>query len=75
MNYTAKVFLRGNWMIKLITIVLIAVIIGALALGISAGALFVSTLLNFPGLVVLALLASISFILIAVTTKGGKINE
>lgn len=72
MNYTAKVFLNGNWMIKLITIVLIAVIIGALALGISAGALFVSTLLNFPGLVVLALLASISFILIAVTTKGGK---
>lgn len=69
MNYLANVFLNNNWFIKLITIVLLTIFLSGLVYVISAVSLFLSTVLNLPGLIVLALLASVSIILISVVTK------
>lgn len=69
MNYLANVFLNNNWMIKLITIVLLTIFLSGMVYVISALSLFLSTVLNLPGLIVLALLASVSIILISVVTK------
>lgn len=69
MNYLANVFLKNNWFIKLITIVLLTIILCGLVYVVSALSLFLSTVLNLPGLVVLALLASVSIILLAIVNK------
>lgn len=69
MNYLSRVFLNNNWMIKLITIVLLTIFLSGMVYVISALSLFLSTVLNLPGLIVLALLASVSIILISVVTK------
>lgn len=70
MNYLAKVFINNNWLVKLITIVLLTLILSGLVYVISAVALFLSTVLNLPGLVVLAFLASVSIILLAVVQQN-----
>lgn len=74
MNYLAKVFINNNWLVKLITIVLLTLILSGLVYVISAVSLFLSTVLNLPGLVVLAFLASVSLILLSVvkTVKEEK---
>ena len=69
MNYLSRVFLNNNWFIKLITIVLLTTFLSGMVYVISALSLFLSTVLNLPGLIVLALLASVSIILISVVTK------
>lgn len=69
MNYLADVFLNSNWFIKLITIVLLTIFLSGMVYVIIALSLFLSTVLNLPGLIVLALLASVSIILLAVVTK------
>lgn len=69
MNYLADVFLNSNWFIKLITIVLLTIFLSGMVYVIIALSLFLSTVLNLPGLIVLALLASVSIILISVVTK------
>lgn len=69
MQYLSRVFLNNNWMIKLITIVLLTIFLSGMVYVISALSLFLSTVLNLPGLIVLALLASVSIILISVVTK------
>lgn len=69
MNYLADVFLNSNWFIKLIIIVLLTIFLSGMVYVISAVSLFLSTVLNLPGLIVLALLASVSIILISVVTK------
>ena len=66
MNYLAKVFINNSWLVKLITIVLLTLFLSGLAYVISAVSLFLSTVLNLPGLVVLAFLASVSLILLSV---------
>lgn len=70
MNYLAKVFINNNWLVKLITIVLLTLFLSGLVYVISAVALFLSTVLNLPGLVVLAFLASVSLILLAVVQQN-----
>lgn len=74
MNYLAKVFINNNWLVKLITIVLLTLILSGLVYVISAVSLFLSTVLNLPGLVVLAFLASVSLVLLSVvkTVKEEK---
>ena len=74
MNYLAKVFINNNWLVKLITIVLLTLFLSGLAYVISAISLFLSTVLNLPGLIVLAFLASVSLILLSVvkTVKEEK---
>ncbi|UJQ43390.1 hypothetical protein [Staphylococcus phage vB_Sau_P68] len=74
MNYLAKVFINNSWLVKLITIVLLTLFLSGLAYVISAVSLFLSTVLNLPGLVVLAFLASVSLILLSVvkTVKEEK---
>lgn len=69
MNYLSNMFLKNNWFIKLIIIILITVILCALVYVVSALSLFLSTVLNLPGLIVLALLASVSIILLSVVRK------
>lgn len=69
MQYLSRVFLNNNWFIKLITIVLLTIVLCGLVYVVSALSLFLSTVLNLPGLIVLALLASVSIILISVVTK------
>lgn len=69
MNYLANVFLNSNWFIKIVTIVLLTIFLSGMVYVISALSLFLSTVLNLPGLIVLALLASVSIILISVVTK------
>lgn len=66
MNYLSRLFLKNNWMVKLITIVLLTIILSGMVYVISAVSLFLSTVLNLPGLVVLAFLASVSLILFSV---------
>lgn len=70
MNYLAKVFINNNWLVKLITIVVLTLFLSGLVYVISAVALFLSTVLNLPGLVVLAFLASVSIILLAVVQQN-----
>lgn len=69
MNYLANVFLNSNWFIKLITIVLLTIVLCGLVYVVSALSLFLSTVLNLPGLIVLAFLASVSIILLAIVNK------
>lgn len=69
MNYLADVFLNSNWFIKIVTIVLLTIFLSGMVYVVSALSLFLSTVLNLPGLIVLALLASVSIILISVVTK------
>lgn len=69
MNYLANVFLNSNWFIKMITIVLLTIILCGLVYVVSALSLFLSTVLNLPGLIVLAFLASVSIILLAIVSK------
>lgn len=69
MNYLANVFLNSNWFIKMITIVLLTIILCGLVYVVSALSLFLSTVLNLPGLIVLAFLASVSIILLAIVNK------
>lgn len=69
MNYLADVFLNSNWFIKLITIVLLTIFLSGMVYVIIAVSLFLTTVLNLPGLIVLALLASVSIILISVVKK------
>ena len=69
MNYLANVFLNNNWFIKMITIVLLTVILCVLVYVISAVSLFLSTVLNLPGLIVLAFLASVSIILLSIVNR------
>lgn len=69
MNYLANVFLNNNWFIKMVTIVLLTIILCVLVYVVSALALFLSTVLNLPGLVVLALLASVSIILLSIVNR------
>lgn len=69
MNYLANVFLNNNWFIKMITIVLLTIILCVLVYVISAVSLFLSTVLNLPGLIVLAFLASVSIILLAIVNR------
>lgn len=66
MNYLAKVFINNNWLVKLVTIVLLTLLLSGLVYVISAISLFLSTVLNLPGLIVLAFLASVSLILLSV---------
>ncbi|WRW34419.1 hypothetical protein CF7_0183 [Staphylococcus phage CF7] len=66
MNYLARLFLKNNWMVKLVTIVLLTIILSGMVYIISAVSLFLSTVLNLPGLVVLAFLASVSLILFSI---------
>ncbi len=66
MNYLAKVFLNNNWFIKMVTIVLLTIILCGLVYVVSALSLFLSTVLNLPGLIVLAFLASVSLILFSI---------
>jgi len=70
MNYLAKVFINNNWLVRLITIVLLTLLLSGLVYVISAISLFLSTVLNLPGLVVLAFLASVSLILLAVVQQN-----
>ncbi|UXR08166.1 hypothetical protein [Staphylococcus phage vB_ScaM-V1SC04] len=74
MNYLAKVFINNNWLVKLITIVLLTLLLGGLVYVISAVALFLSTVLNLPGLVVLAFLASVSLILFSIVHNSKEDN-
>lgn len=69
MNYLANIFLNNNWFIKLITIVLLTIVLCGLVYVVSALSLFLSTVLNLPGLIVLAFLASVSIILLAIVNK------
>ena len=69
MNYLASVFLNSNWFIKMVTIVLLTIILCVLVYVVSALSLFLSTVLNLPGLIVLAFLASVSIILLAIVNK------
>ena len=69
MNYLADVFLNSNWFIKLITIVLLTIFLSGMVYVIIALSLFLSTVLNLPGLIVLAFLASVSIILLAIVNK------
>jgi len=69
MNYLANVFLNNNWFIKIITIVLLTIILCGLVYVVSALSLFLSTVLNLPGLIVLAFLASVSIILLSIVNK------
>lgn len=69
MNYLANVFLNNNWFIKMVTIVLLTIILCVLVYVVSALSLFLSTVLNLPGLIVLAFLASVSIILLAIVNK------
>lgn len=69
MNYLANVFLNNNWFIKMITIVLLTIILCVLVYVISAVSLFLSTVLNLPGLIVLAFLASVSIILLSIVNR------
>lgn len=69
MNYLANVFLNSNWFIKMVTIVLLTIILCGLVYVVSALSLFLSTVLNLPGLIVLAFLASVSIILLAIVNK------
>lgn len=69
MNYLANVFLNNNWFIKMVTIVLLTIILCGLVYVVSALSLFLSTVLNLPGLIVLAFLASVSIILLAIVSK------
>ncbi|VEV88421.1 putative membrane protein [Staphylococcus phage Stab23] len=66
MNYLANVFVNNNWLVRLITIVLLTLLLSGLVYVISAISLFLSTVLNLPGLVVLAFLASVSLILLSI---------
>ncbi|BDA82367.1 hypothetical protein [Staphylococcus phage vB_SsapH-Golestan-105-M] len=66
MNYLSKVFLNSNWFIKLITIVLLTIFLSGMVYVIIALSLFLSTVLNLPGLVILAFLASVSLILFSI---------
>lgn len=66
MKKLSKLFLNNNWMVKLITIILLTIILSGMVYIISAVSLFLSTVLNLPGLVVLAFLASVSLILLSV---------
>ena len=70
MNYLANVFLNNNWFIKMITIVLLTIILCGLVYVVSALSLFLSTVLNLPGLIVLAFLASVSIILLAIVNNS-----
>ena len=70
MNYLANVFLNNNWFIKMITIVLLTIILCVLVYVVSALALFLSTVLNLPGLIVLAFLASVSIILLSIVNRN-----
>lgn len=70
MNYLSNVFLKNNWFIRLITIVLLTIILCALVYVVSALSLFLSTVLNLPGLIVLAFLASVSIILLAIVQNS-----
>lgn len=74
MNYLADVFLNSNWFIKIVTIVLLTIFLSGMVYVVSALSLFLSTVLNLPGLIVLALLASVSIILISVVTKEKEGN-
>lgn len=69
MNYLANVFLNNNWFIKMITIVLLTIILCVLVYVVSALSLFLSTVLNLPGLIVLAFLASVSIILLSIVNR------
>lgn len=69
MNYLANVFLNNNWFIKMVTIVLLTIVLCGLVYVVSALSLFLSTVLNLPGLIVLAFLASVSIILLAIVNK------
>jgi len=69
MNYLANVFLNSNWFIKMVTIVLLTIVLCGLVYVVSALSLFLSTVLNLPGLIVLAFLASVSIILLAIVNK------
>lgn len=69
MNYLSNIFLKNNWFIKIITIVLLTIVLCGLVYVVSALSLFLSTVLNLPGLIVLALLASVSIILLSVVRK------
>lgn len=69
MNYLANVFLNNNWFIKMVTIVLLTIVLCGLVYVVSALSLFLSTVLNLPGLIVLAFLASTSIILLAIVNK------
>ena len=69
MNYLANVFLNNNWFIKMVTIVLLTIILCVLVYVVSALSLFLSTVLNLPGLIVLAFLASVSIILLATVNR------
>lgn len=66
MNYLSKLFLNNNWMVKLIIIILLTILLSGMVYIISAVSLFLSMVLNLPGLVVLAFLASVSLILLSV---------
>lgn len=69
MNYLASVFLNSNWFIKMVTIVLLTIILCVLVYVVSALSLFLSTVLNLPGLIVLAFLASVSIILLSIVNR------
>lgn len=69
MNYLANVFLNNNWFIKMVTIVLLTIILSGLVYVVSALSLFLYTVLNLPGLIVLAFLASVSIILLSIVNK------
>ena len=69
MNYLTNVFLNNNWFIKMITIVLLTIILCVLVYVVSALSLFLSTVLNLPGLIVLAFLASVSIILLSIVNR------
>lgn len=69
MNYLANVFLNNNWFIKMVTIVLLTIVLCGLVYVVSALSLFLSTVLNLPGLIVLAFLASTSIILLSIVNK------
>ena len=70
MNYLANVFLNNNWFIKMVTIVLLTIVLCGLVYVVSALSLFLSTVLNLPGLIVLAFLASVSIILLAIVNNS-----
>lgn len=70
MNYLANVFLNNNWFIKMVTIILLTIILCGLVYVVSALSLFLSTVLNLPGLIVLAFLASVSIILLAIVNNS-----
>lgn len=66
MNYLAKVFINNNWMVKLVTVILLTIFLSGIVYIIIAVSLFLSTVLNLPGLVVLAFLVSVSLILFSI---------